>query len=221
MDTGQPTASRVFFAVSMSLDGYVAPSGMDLEHAADPTYLDWAQRWGALQDWILPQRFFRENLGLGEGGETGPDDDLARAVHARTGVTVMGKRMFDGGEMFWPEDAPFHTPVFVVTHTERSPWERPGGTTFHFVNDGIESALAQACAVAGGRDVRIGGGADLIQQYLAAGLVDECVLSLAPVVLGGGTPLFDRIGFGTIGLEPVETISTPRATHLRFAVTRG
>jgi dihydrofolate reductase len=146
---------------------------------------------------------------------------MARGVFERTGVSILGKRMFDGGERFWPEEAPFHTPVFVVTHTDRAPWERPGGTTFHFVNDGIESALARARMAAGGRDIRIGGGADLIQQYLNAGLVNEFTISIAPVILGGGTRLFDGIEFGQVDLEVVDTVPSPRVTHLRYAVSRA
>jgi dihydrofolate reductase len=98
----------------------------------------------------------------------------------------MGKRMFDGGELAWPEEAPFHTPVFVVTHTKRDPWERPGGTTFRFVNDGIESALLQAGEAAGDRDVRIAGGAETIQEYLDSGLIEEFSITLAPVLFGTG-----------------------------------
>jgi dihydrofolate reductase len=108
-----------------------------------------------------------------------------------------------------------------VTHTERAPWERPGGTTFHFINNGIESALARARTAAGGRDIRIGGGADLIEQYLNAGLVNEFTISIAPVVLGGGTRLFDSIKFGQVSLELIDTIPSPRATHLRYAVSPG
>jgi dihydrofolate reductase len=129
--------------------------------------------------------------------------------------------MFDGGERFWPEKAPFHTPVFIVTHTKRPPWRRPGGTTFHFINDGIESALTRARTAAGDRDIRIGGGADLIQQYLNAGLVNEFTISIAPVVLGEGTRLFDSIKFGQVSLELIDTIPSPRATHLRYAVSPG
>jgi dihydrofolate reductase len=146
---------------------------------------------------------------------------MARGAFERTAVSILGKRMFDGGERFWPEEAPFHTPVFVVTHTERAPWERPGGTTFHFVNDGIESALAQARTAAGGRDIRIGGGADLIQQYLNAGLVNEFTISIAPVVLGEGTRLFDCISFGQISLQVIDTVTSPRVTHLSYAVSRA
>jgi dihydrofolate reductase len=216
-----PGAGKVFFAMSMSLDGYIAPAGMELEHAADPTYLDWAAKWGTLQSWVLPLRFSRENLHLGEGGETGPDDDRARRTFERTGVTILGRRMFDGGERFWPEDAPFHTPVFVVTHRPREPWERPGGTTFHFVDDGIESALASARQAAGGRDIRIGGGADLVRQYLAAGLVDEFTVSVSPVVLGGGVRLFDGIEALLGGLELVDTVASPHATHLTYSRAAG
>src|SRR3979490_885294 len=130
-------AGEVFFSVTMSLDGFIAPeAGMD-----DPDGP--AAQGGALQQWIFPQRFFRENLKLGEGGEEGRENDIVRETFERTGASVMGKRMFDLGEQAWPEEAPFHTPVFVVTHEKRDPWERPG-TTFHFVNDGIEPALDQA-----------------------------------------------------------------------------
>jgi dihydrofolate reductase len=214
-------AATVFFALSMSLDGFIAPDGMDLEHGHDPTYKHWARKWSALQDWVIPQRFFQQNLKLGDEGETGPDDDRVRHLFERTGVTVMGKRMFDGGERFWPEEAPFHTPVFVVTHERRAPWERPGGTTFHFVNDGIESALAAARAVAGGRDIRIAGGADLVRQYLDAGLVDEFTLSIAPVILGDGTRLFDGNVPTLDGLRAVDVDASPRATHLTYAVARS
>ena len=220
MSAQQVPATKVFFAVSMSLDGFIAPDGMDLDHSHDPAYKDWARKWSALQDWVVTQRFFQQNLKLGDEGETGPDNDRARHIFERTGVTVLGKRMFDGGERFWPEEAPFHTPVFVVTHEERVPWERPGGTTFHFVNDGIESGLAKARAVAGGRDIRIGGGADLIGQYLDAGLVDEFTLSIAPVILGGGVRLFDAIAPTLEGLSAVDVQASPRATHLTYAVAR-
>ena len=209
--------SKVFVSMSMSVDGFVAPEGMDLAHAEDPGYKDWLSQWMALQQWIFQQRFFRESLKLGEGGETGSDNQIVEETFDRTGVSIMGKQMFDGGERYWPEEAPFHTPVFVLTKTVRSPWERPGGTTFHFVNDGIESALTQARAVAGDRDIRIAGGADAIQQYLRAGLVDEFTLAISPVMFGGGPRLFAGIG-RDVGVELVETIASPRVTHVRYAV---
>lgn len=212
---------KVFFSVSMSLDGYIAPDGMDLEHATDPTHNDWLAQWSALQSWVEQQRFFRENLHLGEGGETGQDNTILEETFKRTGVSIMGKQMFDSGERFWPEDAPFHTPVFVVTHQERSPWVRPGGTTFYFVNNGIESALRQAEAVAGGRDIRIAGGANVIVQYLNAGLIDEFSIAQAPVFFGKGIRLFDGIDRRKVAVEIAEAIHSPRVTHLRYTVTKS
>ena len=210
---------KVFFSVGMSLDGFMAPEGMDLAHADDPNYKDWLSQWMELQKWVSQQRFFRENLQLGEGGETGQDNRILEETFNRTGVNIMGKRMFEGGERFWPEEAPFHTPVFVLTHQVRSPWERAGGTTFHFVNDGIESALRQAREVAGGKDIRIAGGAHAIVQYLNAGLVDEFSIALAPVFFGEGVRLFDGIDRRKVSPEIVEAIHSPLVTHLRYAVT--
>jgi dihydrofolate reductase len=212
--------TKVFFSVGMSLDGFMAPEGMDMEHAADPSYNDWLSQWGELQKWTEQQRFFRQNLGLGEGGETGEDNRILEETFNRTGVSIMGKRMFEGGEMYWPEEAPFHTPVFVLTHQVREPWERPGGTTFYFVNDGVESALRRAREVAGGRDIRIAGGADVIQQYLNAGLVDEFSVALAPVFFGAGRRLFEGIDRRKVKAEIVEAINSPLVTHLRYAVTK-
>jgi dihydrofolate reductase len=211
---------KVFFSVGMTLDGFMAPAGMDLAHADDPNFNDWMQQWGQLMGWVEQQRFFRENLQLGDGGETGEDNRILEETFNRTGVSIMGKRMFDGGEQFWPEEAPFHTPVFVLTSQVRRPWERPGGTTFHFVNDGVESALRQARAAAGDRDIRIAGGADVIQQYLNAGLVDEFSIALAPIFFGDGIRLFEGIDRRKIGLEIVEAIHSPLVTHLRYAVAR-
>ena len=209
---------KVFFSVGMSLDGFMAPEGMDLAHADDPNYKDWLSQWMELQKWTSQQRFFRENLQLGEGGETGQDNRILEEAFNRTGVNIMGKRMFEGGERFWPEEAPFHTPVFVLTHQVRSPWERPGGTTFHFVNDGIESALRQAREVAGGKDIRIAGGAHAIVQYLNAGLVDEFSIALAPVFFGEGVRLFEGIDQRKVSPEIVEAVHSPLVTHLRYAV---
>lgn len=209
---------KVFVSVTTSVDGYLAPPGVDLTDP-DKAALDaWLARWSALQDWVFHQAFFRQNLGIPGEGESGEDDKLLRHVFERTGSTVIGKRMFDGGEKFWPEEAPFHTPVFVVTHAKRDPWPRPGGTTFHFVNDGIESALRQAKAAAGGRDVRIGGGGETIAQYLRAGLVDELHLAVSPVLLGGGVRAFDGVDFGRLRLTPLPAPASPRVTHLRYAV---
>jgi dihydrofolate reductase len=211
---------KVFFSVGMSLDGFMAPEGMDLAHADDPNHKDWLGQWMELQKWTFQQRFFRENLKLGEGGETGQDNRILEETFDRTGASIMGKRMFDGGERYWPEEAPFHTPVFVLTHEVRGTWERPGGTTFHFVNDGIESALWQAREAAGDKDVRITGGANAIVQYINAGLVDEFSVALAPVFFGGGIRLFDGIDRKKLAPQIVEAIHSPLVTHLRYAVTK-
>lgn len=202
-------AGKVFFSVSMSLDGFIAPeSPEDLM----------GQQWMELQQWIFPTRFIRENLKLGEGGEEGRDNDIVRETFERTGASVMGKRMFDAGEHAWPEEAPFHTPVFVLTHERRDPWERPGGTTFHFVNDGIESALDQAREAAGDRDVRIAGGGAAILEYVNAGLVDEFSIALSPVLFGSGVRLFEGVDAARVALEPVRAEPTQRVTHLTYAV---
>jgi dihydrofolate reductase len=202
-------SGKVFFGVSMSLDGFIAPvSRGELM----------GRQWMELQGWVFPLRFFRENLKLGEGGEEGRDNDIALETFERTGASVMGKRMFDAGEEMWPEEAPFHTPVFVVTHEKRDPWERPGGTTFHFVNDGIEAALEAARQAAGDRDVRIAGGGTTILEYLNAGLVDEFTIALAPVLFGAGVRLFEGVDADRVALEPVHTEPSPRVTHLTYAV---
>ena len=202
-------AGTVFFCVSMSLDGFIAPASLgDLM----------GRQWVELQQWVFPQRFFRENLKLGGGGKEGRDNDILRETFERTGASVMGKRMFDAGEQMWPEEAPFHTPVFVVTHEQRGPWERPGGTTFRFVDDGIESALDQAREAAGDRDVRIAGGGATIVQYVNAGLVDEFTIALSPVLFGSGIRLFEGVDAGRMALEPVHAEPSPRVTHLTYAV---
>lgn len=217
---------KVFFSVSMSLDGFIVPESMEWlratpeQRAQEPKLQRSMTQWMELQGWVFPLRFFRENLKLGEGGTEGRDNDIARATFERTGASVMGKRMFELGEHSWPEEAPFHTPVFVVTHEERAPWERPGGTTFHFVNDGIETALARARQAAGNRDVRIAGGAAVILQYLNAGLIDEFAVTLSPVLFGTGTRLFDGIDASRIAIEPVRADPTERVTHLAYAVRK-
>jgi dihydrofolate reductase len=202
-------AGKVFFSVSMSLDGYIAPESLDELMG---------RQWMELQAWVFPLRSFRERLRLGTEGEEGRDDDIVRETFDRTGASVMGRRMFDGGEQAWPEEAPFRTPVFVVTHNKRDPWERPGGTTFHFVDDGIGSALDQAREAAGDRDVRIAGGGETILQYLNAGLVDEFTIALSPVLFGSGVRLFEGIDAGRVALEQVHVEHSPRVTHLTYAV---
>src|SRR5918996_6625433 len=217
-------AGKVFFSVTMSLDGFMAPEAVPTEDAFSPEKQDdpgvrrWMAKWSELQAWVFPLRWFRENLKLGEGGEEGLDNDIARATYERTGASVMGKRMFDGGELAWPEEAPFHTPVFVVTHAKRDPWKRPGGTTFHFVNDGIEPALDQAREAAGDPDVRIAGGGATILEHMNAGLIDEFSIALSPVLFGTGIRLFAGVDGGRVALEPVRAEPSPRETHLTYAV---
>ena len=202
-------AGKVFFSVSMSLDGFIAPaSTQDLM----------GQQWMELQQWIFPTRFFRENLTLGEGGEEGRDNDIVRETHLRTGASVMGKRMFDAGERMWPANAPFHAAVFVVTHEKRDRWERPGGTVFHFVNSGLESALERAREAAGDRDVRIAGGGKAILEFVNAGLVDEFTIALSPVLFGSGIRLFEGVDAGRVALELVRAEPTQRVTHLTYAL---
>jgi len=202
-------AGKVFFSVSMSLDGFIAPESSEELMG---------QQWMELQRWVFRQRHFRENLKLGEGGEEGRDNDILRETFERTGASVMGKRMFDAGEQMWPEEPPFHTPVFVLTHEKRDPWERSGGTTFNFVNDGIELALDQARAAAGDRDVRIAGGAQAVVQYLNAGLIDEFHVALSPVLFSSGIRLFEDVDDSRVALELVRSESSSMATHLDYAV---
>jgi dihydrofolate reductase len=202
-------AGKVFFSVTMSLDGFIAPESLeDLM----------GQQWMELQQWMFPQRFIRENLQLGEGGEEGRDNDIVRETFERTGASVMGKRMFDAGEQAWPEEAPFHTPVFVVTHEKRDPWRRLGGTTFHFLEDGIEPALDRAREAAGDRDVRIAGGGATILQYVNAGLIDDFTMALSPVLFGSGIRLFEGVDASRVALQPVRAEPTQRVTHLTYAV---
>jgi len=212
--------SKLFFDVAASLDGFIAPEGMDMAHAADPEYKQWLSQWSKLQSWVFQQKFFRENLKLGEGGETGHDNRMLEEIFKRTGVSIMGKRMFESGERFWPEEAPFHTPVFVLTQEVRKPWERPGGTTFHFVNDGVESALGQARkVVVGNKDIRVAGGANVIQQYLNAGLVDEFTVHYSPVFFGHGVTLFSGMS-KNISVKIKEAVASKEVAHVTFEIVK-
>jgi dihydrofolate reductase len=161
----------------------------------------------------------------GDEGETGMDDDLIAAGEAGIGATIMGRNMFgpirgswgaDEWKGWWGDDPPYHHPVFVLTHHPHDPIPMQGGTTFHFVVDGIEAALERAFAAAGGQDVRLGGGASTIQQYLRAGLIDEMHVAIVPVLLGGGERLFDHLDGDTERYECVELISSPAVTHARL-----
>ena len=208
--------SKVFVNIGLSLDGYMAPEGMTMENWDMPEYKHWGAKWGALMAWIINQQYFRDNLKLGPGGETGLVNELLRSTTERIGANIMGKRMFDQGEVAWPEEAPFHTPVYVLTHAKREPWVRPSGTTFYFINDGPERALELARGSAGDRDVRIAGGADVIQQYLSMGVVDELEIALAPVLFGGGRRLFENLPEVMTKFRIDKVLDGPAATHLRY-----
>lgn len=208
--------SKVFVNIGLSLDGYMAPEGMTMENWDNPEYKNWGAKWGALMRSIFNQQFFRDNLKLGPGGETGPVNDMLRKTTERIGANIMGKRMFEQGERAWPEEAPFHTPVYVLTHEKREPWVRPGGTTFYFVNDGVESALRQARESASGRDIRIAGGADVIQQYLNMAVIDELEIALAPVLFSGGRRLFENLHESVSQFRIDNVLHSATATHLRY-----
>ncbi|MFW6195648.1 MAG: dihydrofolate reductase family protein [Chloroflexota bacterium] len=213
--------SKVFVNIGLSLDGYMAPEGMTIENWESPEYKGWGEKWGTLMSWILKQQYFRENLQFGSGGETGPVNDMLRNTMERSGANIMGKRMFEQGERSWPEEAPFHTPVYVLTHEEREPWARPGGTTFYFINDGAERALELAREAAEDGDIRVSGGANVIQQYLNMGVVDELEIALAPVLFGGGRRLFENLTDPLSQFRIDRVFDTSDATHLRYVRAEG
>ncbi|HLQ55464.1 MAG TPA: dihydrofolate reductase family protein [Streptosporangiaceae bacterium] len=205
-------------SLTMSLDGYVAGPAQSLENPL-------GVGGGQLHEWMFATRTARRAFGQ-EGGGEGLDDDFVAQGEAGVGAAIMGRNMFGpirgpwGGEQWngwWGDDPPYHTAVFVLTHHPRPPVTMEGGTTFHFVADGIGAALERAFTAAGGKDVRLYGGAATIQQYLRAGLIDDLHLVIVPVLLGGGERLFDHLDGGTHGYECVELISSPAATHARLA----
>ena len=203
-------SGEVFVDMGMTLDGFIAGPNAGPNNPMGGRSTD-------IHEWVFAQASFRERLSLGDGGETGDDDAIAREPAARAGAYVMGRRMFDEGEVAWPEKAPFRGPVFVLTHSPREPWERPGGTTFHFVTDGIHNAVERAREAAGGKDVQISGGADTVRQFIHAGLVDEIQIHLAPLLLGDGVRLFDGQPTGLVRLDKVRVQDSPaRVTHLRY-----
>ncbi|UVH57320.1 dihydrofolate reductase family protein [Variovorax paradoxus] len=205
------SSGKVFFDVGISLDGCMAGP-----NAGPGNPLGDGGR--AMHGWVFQTATFREILGIpGGGGEQGtPDDERVKRVFARAGAYVMGRRMFDEGEVSWPENPPFRAPVYVLTHSPREPWVRLGGTTFHFVTDGLESALAQAKVAAGGKDVRISGGADTVRQYIKAGRVDECTIHVAPSLLGAGLRLLDGLAPEELKMTPVSAESSALVTHLDY-----
>jgi dihydrofolate reductase len=169
--------------------------------------------------WVYDLEGWRERQSL-QGGKTNPDDEVSRETYDRTGAFVMGRRMFDEGEVGWPDPPPFRAPVFVLTNRAREPWVRQGGTTFTFVTDGVESALEQARAAAGEKDVLVSGGANTLGQFVEAGLLDELQIHLAPVLLGEGVRLFEGIDPENVELERTRVIDSPKVTHLRYRVVK-
>ncbi len=206
--------------ITASLDGFVAGPNQTLDEPL-------GAGGEALHDWALATQSWRESHGR-EGGETNVDDEVMAEHVGRIGATIMGRRMFSGGEgpwegdpnadAWWGDEPPFHHPVFVLTHHPREPLVKEG-TTFTFVTDGIESALEQARAAAGAKDVHVAGGANAIDQYLSAGLVDEMQIHVAPTLLGDGARLFE--GAPPAELELTRAIESPAGvTHLRYRVAR-
>ena len=187
--------------IGMSLDGYVAgPNAGPHNALGDGGML--------IHRWVFDLESWRERQGL-DGGQANRDDEVVAERDARTGAYVMGRRMFDEGEVGWPDPPPFRAPVFVLTRHARDPWVRQGGTTFTFVTDGIESAIEQARAAASDKDVQIAGGANAVQQSIKAGLLDELQIHLAPVLLGDGIRLFEQMGPEDVELEGTRVIDSP------------
>jgi dihydrofolate reductase len=163
---------------------------------------------------------FHKNARRDNEGETGPLNQSVEDTFNRTGASIMGADMFGCGEKSWPEDSPFHTKVFVLTNKVRKPWERPGGTIFYFVNDGIESALKQAKEAAGARDVRIAGGANVVQQYLNGGFIDEFTLHCSPVFFGTGRSLFLNVN-PDVKTRVKKTIVSENSTHITYEIIKN
>jgi dihydrofolate reductase len=211
--------SKLRLSITMSLDGFVAgPEQSEL----DPLGVGGLE----LHEWVFPLEAFKRMHG-GEGGEVNASSAVVDERRANVGATIMGRNMFGGGpgpwrsdpwQGWWGDDPPYHHPVFVLTHHAREPLSMKGGTTFHFVNDGIESALAQARDAARGQDISLAGGASAVNQYLAAGVVDEIDLSIAPMILGDGARLFRGLERGALKLTQVRAVDAPGVTHIKYKV---
>ena len=209
--------TKVRVHISVSADGYVAGPNQSLENPL-------GEGGESLHAWVFPLKAWREPHGM-EGGEVNASTAVVEESIAKVGAEIMGRGKFGGGpgpwgeapwRGWWGEEPPFHMPVFVLTHHEREPLTL-ADTTFTFVTDGIEAALEQAKEAAAGKDVAVGGGADVVDQYLAAGLVDHLELHVAPVLLGGGARLFEGVGPG-VTLEQVRVVEAPGVTHLAYRV---
>ena len=211
--------TRVTSQLTISLDGYLAGPNQSLENPL-------GEGGERLHTWAVATDAWNEQHGRAGTGERTADSEVAEGLMQGNGAYIMGRHMFGGGEGdwddawrgWWGEDPPFHAPVFVLTHHPREPLPMQGGTTFHFVTDGVEAALEQARAAAGVQDVAIAGGANAVQQYLRAGLLDELYLHIVPIILGAGERLLENVGDPT--LEPVEVVASPAVTHVRYRVAR-
>ena len=211
--------SKLRLSITMSVDGYVAGPDQSEENPLGVGGM-------AVHEWFFPLRVFREMHGQ-EGGEANASSQVVEERRANIGATIMGRNMFgpvrgpwpdESWRGWWGEDPPYHHPVFVLTYHPRAPLEMEGGTTFYFVTDGIESALSQATDAAQGADVWLAGGASAVNQYLAAGLVDEIDISIAPLILGSGERLFAGLDHGMLKLTQIRAVDAPGVTHIKYEV---
>jgi dihydrofolate reductase len=212
--------SKLRFTIAMSLDGYVAGPDQSEENPLGVGGED-------LHDWLVELAIFKELHGSEPEGEVNASTAVVEERFENLGATIMGRNMFGGApgpwgddpwNGWWGDDPPFHNPVFVLTHHARGPLEMKGGTTFHFVTDGIEAALDRAREAAGDRDISLAGGADVAQQYLDAGLVDEIDVSIVPILLHGGSRLFENLGDPAPKLEQLRAVEAPGVTHVKYRV---
>lgn len=204
--------SKIIFDSAISLDGFFAGNNRSPQNPMGGVSAQ-------IHSWMFHQKAFWNHLGLDGGNEDGPDGQLIRATIERTGAYIMGKRMFEEGAASWPNDL-YKADVYVLTHEKREPWVQQGTTTFYFINEGIHTALQMARESAKGKDIRIQGGANTIQQFLNAGLIDEFFIHIAPVFLGSGIRLFEGIDKDKYDLTIAEVIPSDLTTHIRYTLTK-
>lgn len=214
--------SKVIADMSMSLDGYIAGPNDSIDNPL-------GDDGECLHEWMTSLESWRQSHGL-EGGERNQDSEIAEEYGRNVGAYILGRRMFDNGQGPWGDDPfrghwgnspPYHQPVFVLTHHPRQSLPMEGGTTFYFVTEGIEDALARARKAADDLDVRISGGASVVRQYLNAGLIYQIQLQIVPILLGDGIRLFDGLDAASIRLEPERVIDSPAVTHIRYRVAKA
>jgi dihydrofolate reductase len=209
--------TKLRFYITMSLDGYVAGPNQSFSNPL-------GEGGEKLHEWAFATQTMREMHSI-EDGATGADDKMLAEDFENIGATIMGRHMFGGGEGpwannswrgWWGENPPYHTAVFVLTHHARKPLEMEVGTTFHFVTEGIRAALEHATKAAGGKDVGVAGGADVAQQYMRAGLIDEMQIHVVPLLLGDGARLFDDTGATQTQYECVRIVNSPTVSHYKY-----